>query len=72
MLGLSPVKHRDFLIGTAIGLFPEAIPFTMIGKGAKQGSIDKTAIYIVAALIVLALLWLLAKFCLKKKKHTLS
>jgi len=68
ILGLSPVRHRDFLIGTAIGLFPEAIPFTLIGKGAKQGSIGKSMIYIIVAMLVLVILWLGAKLWSRKRK----
>ncbi len=35
-LGLSPVRHRDFLIGTLIGLIPQAIPVTLLGSSATQ------------------------------------
>ena len=72
ILGLSPVRHRDFLIGTAIGLFPEAIPFTLIGKGAKQGSIGKSMVYVVVALLVLVILWLGVKLWNKKRKAETS
>ena len=72
ILGLSPVRQRDFLIGTAIGLFPEAIPFTLIGKGAKQGSIGKSMIYIIVALLVLVILWLGVKLWSKKGKTVTS
>ena len=39
-LGLSYVTQRDFLIGTALGLLPEAIPATLIGAGltSRRGS----------------------------------
>ncbi len=69
MLGLSPVKHRDFLLGTAIGLFPEAIPFTLIGKGVKQGSLGKIMIYIVVAMLVLVILWLGVKLWSRRGKR---
>jgi uncharacterized membrane protein YdjX (TVP38/TMEM64 family) len=68
IMGLSPIRHRDFLIGTAIGLFPEAIPFTLIGKGAKQGSIGKSMVYVVVALLVLVILWLGLKLWSRKGK----
>jgi uncharacterized membrane protein YdjX (TVP38/TMEM64 family) len=35
-LGLSPVRHRDFLLGTFIGLFPQAIPVTLLGSTARH------------------------------------
>lgn len=71
IMGLSPVRHRDFLIGTAIGLFPEAIPFTLIGKGAKQGSIGKSMIYVAVAMLVLVVLWLGVKLYSCRKKEIL-
>lgn len=71
IMGLSPVRHRDFLIGTAIGLFPEAIPFTLIGKGAKQGSIGKIMIYVAVAMLVLVVLWLGVKLYSCRKKAIL-
>lgn len=67
MLGLSPVKRRDFLIGTAIGLLPQAIPFTLIGKGVKQESIETSFAYIIAAVVILAVLWLWLKIWTEKK-----
>jgi uncharacterized membrane protein YdjX (TVP38/TMEM64 family) len=57
LLGLSPIRHRHFLIGTAIGLLPEAIPFTMVAGGvAKPGSGERLA-YIAGAAALLVLLW---------------
>jgi uncharacterized membrane protein YdjX (TVP38/TMEM64 family) len=68
LLGLSSVRQRDFLIGTSIGLFPEAIPFTLIGKGMKQGSLGESTIYIVMAVVVLAVLWLGTKLWTARKR----
>lgn len=68
ILGLSPVKQIDFLIGTAIGLFPEAIPFTLIGTGVKQGSLGKSIAYIVIAVVIFAALWLGLKIWTEKKR----
>jgi uncharacterized membrane protein YdjX (TVP38/TMEM64 family) len=68
LLGVSSVRQRDFLIGTSIGLFPEAIPFTLIGKGMKQGSLGESTIYIVLAVVVLAALWLGTKLWTAKKR----
>jgi uncharacterized membrane protein YdjX (TVP38/TMEM64 family) len=68
MLGLSPVKRNDFLIGTTIGLLPQAIPFTLIGKGVKQASIETSFAYVAAAVIILAVLWLWLKIWTEKKR----
>jgi uncharacterized membrane protein YdjX (TVP38/TMEM64 family) len=57
LLGISPIRHRHFLIGTAIGLLPEAIPFTMVAGGVtKSGSGERIA-YIVGAAALLVVLW---------------
>ena len=58
LIGLSPVRHRDFLIGTTLGLFPEAIPCTLIGTGALQSSFSKSAGYLTAAVVALLVVWL--------------
>lgn len=68
ILGLSPVKHKDYLIGTLIGLLPEAIPFTLIGMGAKQGSLFKNMLYIMLALLALVITWLLINLYSRGKK----
>ena len=61
ILGLSPIRHRDFLIGTLMGLLPEAIPFTLVGTGAKQGTLWQNMLYIMLALLALVVIWLFIK-----------
>ncbi len=68
ILSLSPVKRGDFLVGTAIGLMPEAIPFTLIGTGVRQGSLEKNVAYIVIAVVILSVLWLWLKIWIEKKR----
>ncbi len=51
-LGLSRVRHRDFLLGTAIGLIPEAIPATLIGAGLKNADNIKRSITLIVLAIV--------------------
>src|SRR5512139_1090917 len=61
LLGLSPVRHRHFLLGTALGILPEAIPFTLVASGTFKLASQNTPLYIVAALglllLVCACLW---------------
>jgi uncharacterized membrane protein YdjX (TVP38/TMEM64 family) len=52
-LGLSPVSHVDFLAGSALGLIPEAIPFTLIGTGVTQHASSGLVYALVAALLLL-------------------
>lgn len=56
-LGVSPIRHRDFLIGTAIGLFPEAIPFTLVASGTVKAGGGESAAYVVGAVLILLVLW---------------
>lgn len=58
ILGLSPVHHFDFLIGTLIGNLPEAIPCTLIGSSALQPHPSQSAWQIGLAVSLLLLVWL--------------
>lgn len=60
-LGLTHLRHRDFLIGTVIGLFPEAIPLTLIGVSVRKpematslGYLGTAAVLFIAVAIVVA------------------
>jgi uncharacterized membrane protein YdjX (TVP38/TMEM64 family) len=54
-LAISPVRHRDFIIGSAFGILPQAIPLTLLGGGATDSSVSTTAIWISLAFIILCL-----------------
>lgn len=49
LLGLSPIRHRHFLLGTALGILPEAIPFTLVTSGTFKLNGQNTPLYIAAA-----------------------
>jgi uncharacterized membrane protein YdjX (TVP38/TMEM64 family) len=61
LLGLSPIRHRHFLLGTAFGILPEAIPFTLVASGMLKLTGQDTPLYIAAAvgflLLVCVVLW---------------
>jgi uncharacterized membrane protein YdjX (TVP38/TMEM64 family) len=57
LLGLSHISHLDFLLGTAIGILPEAVPFTFIGSSVTESSPMLRVEYIALAVVVLAILW---------------
>jgi len=61
LLGLSPVRHRHFLLGTALGILPEAIPLTLVASGMFTLTGQSTPLYVAAAvgllLLVCATLW---------------
>lgn len=65
-LGLSRVKHRHFLIGTAIGLFPEAIPVALVSAGLVKSSFKDSAGILALAAVAFASLWIGSAYALKK------
>ncbi len=68
--GVSNVRHVHFLIGSAIGLMPEAIPVTLAGAGLVRASVRDSAGYLAAAGIAFAGLWLAASHGLRVLKRT--
>jgi len=67
-LGLSRVKHRHFLIGTAIGLLPEAIPVALVGSGLVKSSLQDSAGMLVLAAVAFGLLWIGSAYALRHLK----
>jgi uncharacterized membrane protein YdjX (TVP38/TMEM64 family) len=61
LLGLSPIRHLHFLLGTAFGILPEAIPFTLVASGTFKLAEQNTPLYIAAGvgflLLVCGALW---------------
>jgi len=72
VLGVTPVKHRDFVIGTILGNLPEAIPFTLFGSGAIYASRVKGIACIVFAVAMLAIIWYMAAKHAQKMKLLLK
>jgi uncharacterized membrane protein YdjX (TVP38/TMEM64 family) len=68
-LGLSHVKHVDFLIGTMIGILPEAIPATLVGAGLVKASLNDSAIYLGLAGAVVAMLWIVSGYALRARRN---
>jgi uncharacterized membrane protein YdjX (TVP38/TMEM64 family) len=68
-LGLSRVKHRDFLIGSAIGLLPEAIPVALVGAGIVKSSIKESAGVLGLAVIAFILLWIGSGYALRRLRN---
>ncbi len=55
LLGLSPIRHRHFLLGTSLGILPEAVPFTLVASGAFKLTGRNTPLYVAAAVGILVL-----------------
>ena len=58
LLGMAPIGHVDFLIGTAIGILPEAIPFTLVASGAVKAGGGEHIGYVVASVVLLVAVWI--------------
>jgi uncharacterized membrane protein YdjX (TVP38/TMEM64 family) len=69
LLGLMPISHVNFLLGTTIGILPEAIPCTLIGSGAAQMSFGRGASYMTAAMVMLLVFWILCGVFVKSARN---
>jgi len=58
LFGLSSVRTRCFLMGTALGSIPSAIPATLIGSSVSHGSHDHRILYTATSVAVLLVMWL--------------
>ena len=68
LLGLTRLRHVPFLIGTAIGILPEAVPMTLLGAGVIQQSFEATLAYILTAGAAIIAAAFLARWYLFKKR----
>ncbi|MGB9627390.1 MAG: TVP38/TMEM64 family protein [Thermodesulfobacteriota bacterium] len=57
LLGLSPIRHPHFLLGSALGILPEAIPFTLVTSSTLQINSPYTPLYIAIAIGFLFLVY---------------
>jgi uncharacterized membrane protein YdjX (TVP38/TMEM64 family) len=64
---LLPLRHRDFLLGTAMGQLPQAIPCTLIGAGALQASFQRSIGLIGLAVALSILAWASARAVLRRR-----
>lgn len=58
VLALSPIRRREFFLGTAVGLIPEAVPATLIGAGFRREQIGMTAVYLFGAVALFIVVWI--------------
>jgi uncharacterized membrane protein YdjX (TVP38/TMEM64 family) len=58
VLGLAPIRHVDFLVGTAVGILPEAIPFTLVASGAVKLGGGEHIGYVIGAAALLIAVWI--------------
>lgn len=58
VLALSPIRRREFFLGTVIGLIPEAVPTTLIGAGLRKEDLGTTAAYLIGAVALFVVVWI--------------
>lgn len=58
VLALSPIRRREFFLGTVIGLIPEAVPTTLIGAGFRKEHLGLTAAYLAVAVALFIIVWI--------------
>ena len=58
VLALSPIRRREFFLGTIIGLIPEAVPTTLIGAGLRKEHLGATAAYLFGAVVLFIVVWI--------------
>jgi uncharacterized membrane protein YdjX (TVP38/TMEM64 family) len=59
VLALSPIRRREFFLGTVIGLLPEAVPMVLIGSGLRKEDLGLTVLYLFGALALFIAIWIL-------------
>jgi uncharacterized membrane protein YdjX (TVP38/TMEM64 family) len=68
LLGMLPISHTNYLLGTMIGILPEAIPCTLIGSGAIQQSMGKSFGLTATSLVLLLGVWIFCGLYVKAKR----
>ena len=63
--GVSPVRQRQFLLGTALGQLPEAIPCVLIGCGMRQSSLGLSVGAMGLAGLILLMVWIGWRFVMR-------
>lgn len=68
LIGMTPVRHSRFLIGTALGYLPLNIAFSLVGSGLGKESITTTMTQLLAAMAVINVAaWLVFRFIKKQR-----
>ncbi len=63
LIGMTPVRHSRFLLGTALGYLPLNIAFSLVGSGLGKESITATMTQLLAAMAVINVAaWLVFRY----------
>ena len=58
VLGLSPIRRREFFLGTGIGLLPQAVPMVLIGSGLRKEDLGQTVLYLFGGFALFIAAWI--------------
>jgi uncharacterized membrane protein YdjX (TVP38/TMEM64 family) len=72
VLGLTHIRHANFLLGTFAGILPEAIPATLIGAGVIALTPGKGIAAISAAVFFFIIVWSVVGWYFHSSKFKLS
>jgi uncharacterized membrane protein YdjX (TVP38/TMEM64 family) len=63
LIGMTPLRHSRFLLGTALGYLPLNIAFSLVGSGLGKESITTTMTQLLAAMAVINVAaWLVFRY----------
>jgi uncharacterized membrane protein YdjX (TVP38/TMEM64 family) len=66
LLGISPITHSDFVIGTLLGTLPEAIPMALLGSSAAHLSRSESVAWVAGALAFVVVVWLFFSWVVRR------
>lgn len=69
LLGMTPVKHTRFLLGTLLGYLPLNVAFSLVGSGLGKGHLATTFTQLLAAMAVINIAAWLVYRVMKKQKN---
>jgi uncharacterized membrane protein YdjX (TVP38/TMEM64 family) len=68
-LSLSPVSHRDYVLGSLVGLIPEAAPLVLLGAGMLDPKASNQYRMALLALVCIILAWATIHLIIKRPRH---
>lgn len=66
LLGITRIRHRSFLLGTALGSIPPGIPAALLGSSMIEDDPTIRAASVICSVVLFAILWFVIPFALRK------
>ena len=68
-LSMSSVRTRTYLLGSLLGLIPEAAPLVLLGAGILHPGAEKFIKLAIGALVCILVAWLATHYLVRRFKH---